>query len=247
MAENSTDAPGGSRTPPYVSFRTFLTLLEDFKEHGQPPQIDPSVLKRFSGSAGAQIVGALKYLGYVDDQKKCLPLLKEAVDTYKTDQFAAHLQKVLLSAYPFLAALDLKTATPGMFADAFRKSFSAKEDVLRKSRTFYIHAASVADIELGPRLKSGGTTSAPANGSGGRKRGRPKAKVDQDHHIDDHKDERQSSDWKATQPIQKALEYQLIDLMSEPDIDDSVKQSIWSLVQYLMNRKTKKQTATATE
>ena len=37
-------------------------------------------------------------------------------------------------------------------------------------------------------------------------------------------------------PTAKALEYQLIDLMSEPDIDDSVKQSIWSLVQYLTAR-----------
>ena len=38
----------------------------------------------------------------------------------------------------------------------------------------------------------------------------------------------------------KALEYQLIDLMSEPDIDDSVKESIWSLVQYLTARKAKR-------
>lgn len=37
----------------------------------------------------------------------------------------------------------------------------------------------------------------------------------------------------------KALEYQLIDLMSEPDIDEPVKQSIWSLVQYLTARKAK--------
>ena len=44
----------------------------------------------------------------------------------------------------------------------------------------------------------------------------------------------------------KALEYQLIDLMSEPDIDDEVKKSIWALVQYLMSRKAKKQTTTAT-
>jgi hypothetical protein len=42
-------------------------------------------------------------------------------------------------------------------------------------------------------------------------------------------------------PQAKALEYQLIDLMSEPDIDDAVKQSIWSLVQYLTARKAKKQ------
>ncbi|CDX23598.1 hypothetical protein MPLB_300004 [Mesorhizobium sp. ORS 3324] len=41
----------------------------------------------------------------------------------------------------------------------------------------------------------------------------------------------------------KALEYQLIDLMTEPDIDDNVKQSIWALVQYLTARKMKKATA----
>jgi hypothetical protein len=41
----------------------------------------------------------------------------------------------------------------------------------------------------------------------------------------------------------KALEYQLIDLMTEPDIDDNVKQSIWALVQYLTARKVKKATA----
>lgn len=41
-------------------------------------------------------------------------------------------------------------------------------------------------------------------------------------------------------PPPKALEYQLIDLMSEPDIDDTVKQSIWSLVQYLTARKSRK-------
>lgn len=37
----------------------------------------------------------------------------------------------------------------------------------------------------------------------------------------------------------KPLEYQLIDLMSEPDIPDDVKASIWSLVQYLAARKKK--------
>ena len=41
----------------------------------------------------------------------------------------------------------------------------------------------------------------------------------------------------------KALEYQLIDLMTESDIDDNVKQSIWALVQYLTARKMKKATA----
>lgn len=50
---------------------------------------------------------------------------------------------------------------------------------------------------------------------------------------------------KGTPP--KALEYQLIDLMSEPDIDDAVKQSIWSLVQYLTARKAKNKSGSVFE
>jgi len=38
----------------------------------------------------------------------------------------------------------------------------------------------------------------------------------------------------------KPLQYQLIDLMGEPDIGDDVKNSIWSLVQYLAEREKRK-------
>jgi hypothetical protein len=41
-------------------------------------------------------------------------------------------------------------------------------------------------------------------------------------------------------PLGKPLEYQLIDLMSEPDIPEDVKNSIWALVQYLTARKKKR-------
>lgn len=51
----------------------------------------------------------------------------------------------------------------------------------------------------------------------------------------------QQNQQRIEQP--KALEYQLIDLMTEPDIDDNVKQSIWALVQYLTARKMKKASA----
>ena len=242
MNDSVTEAPMPGKTPPYVPFRTFLTLLEDFKEHGIPPQIDASVLKRFSGSAGSQLASALKSLGYVDDQRKCLPSLKKAVDTYKTENFPGHLNEILAASYPFLNALDLQTATPSMFADAFRKALGAKEDVLRKCRTFYLQAAQQAGVEIGPRLKAGAAT-VSTNGVSSRRRFKSKSKPsealgvgsagipgDGVRHTDDQTGQHQHG---------KALEYQLIDLMSEPDIDDVVKQSIWSLVQYLMARKAK--------
>ncbi len=39
------DAGGGKgRTPPYIAYKTLLTLLQEFKVNGLPPQIDRSVL-----------------------------------------------------------------------------------------------------------------------------------------------------------------------------------------------------------
>lgn len=43
------------RTPPYVSFQTFLTLIEELKTNGLPPQIDRSVLRRFAGGVQSQL------------------------------------------------------------------------------------------------------------------------------------------------------------------------------------------------
>lgn len=233
QAEAGSEAQS-TRTPPYISFRTLLTFIEDLKNVGVPPRIDRSVLTRFSGGVGSQLLMALKSLGLVNEAGVPTQWLAALVTTYGTAAFKSPLQRVLRYGYPYLQELDLKTATPSMFADAFKEAVDAKEDVLRKCRTFYLHAAKEAGVEIGPRLEKGTQTRAPS--VNGRKRAKP-AKV---------------SDVSVVPPVQafvpvqshgKELEYQLIDLMTEPDIDDNVKQSIWSLVQYLTARKMKKAAA----
>lgn len=221
------------RTPPYVSFRSFSTLLDDFKTSGVPPRIDRSVLKRFSGGLGSQLLVALRSLGLMDEGGVPSDDLQILVDHYGTDDFPASLRHVLQASYPFLQAIDLTTATPSMFAEAFQNATSAKEDVLRKCRTFYLHAAKVAGIDIGKRLEAGTYTRTPS----GNGRRRKKTVM--------------TDDTPSPAPVspahvsaaQKELEYQLIDLMTEPDIDDNVKQSIWALVQYLTARKAKKAAA----
>lgn len=233
--DNAGNQPERGRTPPYVSFKSFTTLLEDFKSSGVPPRIDRSVLKRFSGGLGSQLLVALRSLGLMDDAGNPSDDLQILVDHYGTDDFPPTLRHVLGAAYPFLRTVDLTTATPSMFAEAFQNATNAKEDVLRKCRTFYLHAAKVAGIEIGKRLEAGTYT---RTGSGNGRR-RKKSRAD-DAPIS-------SLAQPVTAPImpptQKALEYQLIDLMTEPDIDDNVKQSIWALVQYLTARKMKKAAA----
>lgn len=143
------------RTPPYVAYATFRTLLEDLKTNGVPPQIDRSVLKRFSGGVGNQLLMAMKSLGLVTDQNTPTANLNPMVKAYGGPDYAKHLALALNHGFPFLGSLDLTTATPSMFADAFKDGTSAKEDVLKKCRRFFLQAASDAGVQIGPRIANG--------------------------------------------------------------------------------------------
>jgi hypothetical protein len=162
MSSEAEKSAPAVRTPPYVAYKTFLTLIDDLHTHSMPPLIDRSVLKRFSGGVGSQLLMALKSLGLCGDDNRPTQALAEMVAAYKHSQFKAEMRKALDFGYPFLKSIDLMTATPGMFADAFKVTGS-KEDVLRKCRRFYLAAAQSNDVQLGPRILGGGTKAPRAN------------------------------------------------------------------------------------
>jgi hypothetical protein len=164
-------AAASARTPPYVAFKTFVTLVDDLKTNGLPPRIDRSVLKRFSGGVGNQLLMGMKSLGLVTSENKPTTWLAGMVKGDSAD-FKVILKEALSYGYPFLRGIDLTTATPGMFADAFKTATGAKEEVLAKCRRFYLQAAVEAGVKIGPRLLEGG--SSPARQSSGSV-GSPKA------------------------------------------------------------------------
>jgi hypothetical protein len=151
---NEGGASGGYPTPPYIAYRTLGTLFGDFKEHGVPPVIDRSVLTRFSGGVAGQIMSALGSLGLMDDKKRPTEALAELVRAYETNAYKPLLRDLIVRNYPYVLKLNLETATPSMFADAFKNNLSAKEEVLRKCRTFFLQAARDVGIPIGPRIES---------------------------------------------------------------------------------------------
>jgi len=156
MAEegNEGGGTGAYPTPPYIAYRTLGTLFGDFKEHGLPPVIDRSVLTRFSGGVAGQIMSALSSLGLMDDKKKPTQDLAEIVAAYETDDYKPRLRQLIERNYPYVLKLNLETATPSMFADAFKNNLGAKEEVLRKCRTFFLQAARDVGIAIGPRIEN---------------------------------------------------------------------------------------------
>lgn len=162
---------GGGSThsiPPYIPFQTFLTFLKQLKTDGLPPQIDKSVLAKFSGGTQGQLKVALKAMGLMDENQPTQDL-DALVNAYETDAFNPMLKTLLERTYPYVFAIDLTTATPTMFADAFKVT-GAKEDVSRKCRTFFLHAAKAAGVPLGNRLLTGSVPRASNGGTRKRKK-----------------------------------------------------------------------------
>jgi hypothetical protein len=134
-------------------------------------------LRRFSGGLGSQLVMALKSLGIIDEASRPTANGQKVIRAFGTDEFKPYLRAVLESGcYAFLAPIDLQTATPSMYADAFKVT-GAKEEVLRKCRTFYLHAAQFAGIPIGPRIAKGGHSPRGGNSNGRRKKEKSQSEV----------------------------------------------------------------------
>ena len=144
-----------SGTPPYTSYRTFKTFIEDLHEHGVPSRIDRSVLTRFSGVVGTQLMHALRFLGLIEDDGRPTERLKELVNAHGTGHWTATLLERLRQEYTPMFAIDLETATPSHFNEAFRKAFPAADAVVQKCVTFFLYAANDAGVKISGRVLKG--------------------------------------------------------------------------------------------
>ncbi len=223
---DETGANGAGTIPPYIPFQTFLTFLKQLKTDGLPPQIDKSVLAKFSGGMQGQLKVALKSMDLMDEGKPT-DELATLVDAYETPSFEPCLRALLQRTYPYVFDIDLMTATPTMFADAFKVT-GAKEDVSRKCRSFFLHAAKRAGVPLGNRILTGTVPRASSNGAAKRRH-----KAAKPHESSSGIDSGKPDTGKHDQISDKALEYKLVDLMKEEGVDDAERAAIWTLIQYL--------------
>ena len=143
------------RTPPYTSYRTFKTFIEDLYEQGVPSRIDRSVLTRFSGVVGTQLMHALRFLGLIDDQGRPTQRLVELVNAHGAGRWSEKLLELLRQEYAPIFAIGLETATPSHFSEAFRKAFPAADAVVQKCVTFFLYAANDAGVKISGRVLKG--------------------------------------------------------------------------------------------
>ena len=237
MAETATNGSGergkGAQLPPYTAFASFKSALAVLKEHVIPNRIDRSIWgNKFSGSVATQILTAFRFLGLIDQDGVPQPKLRKLVKSLNEDEWKGELDAVIRDGYSPIFSLDLEKATANEFAEKFRTSYGAEGETGRKCMTFFLHAAKEADVPVSAYLltnvksRSSASTkrkprrrdTAGTGGSGGGSR-------DQLHNPP-----------KVDPMTDTALEYKLVDLMKNDDVNDSERNAIWTLIQYLTRR-----------
>jgi hypothetical protein len=142
-------------TPPYTSYRTFRSFIEDLREQGLPSRVDRSVLGRYSGIVGTQLMHALRFLGLIDAEGRPDERLGELVRADAEGRWPDALRDLLRRAYAPLFAIDLEAATPSHFNEAFRRAFPAADAVVQKCVTFFLYAAADAGVRISGRVLKG--------------------------------------------------------------------------------------------
>lgn len=210
------EAERPTRIPPYVSYKTFKTFLDDLNVHGVPNRIDRSVLMRFSGTVGTQLLSALRWLRLIGLNDEPTDDLRNLANAHGSNDWQTTLTAVVADRYAFVMNLDLARITPGQLSEVFRKNFTSKEDVLRKCEAFFLHAVQDAGIEINARILK---RTRQQRAASPRRRARTQEPKDTE---------------PEETPAEVATPYEnLIEILDPSKMDDQEQQAVWTLIRYL--------------
>jgi hypothetical protein len=215
--------------PPYATFSPFTNLLNKLRDTQVPSRIDPSVFNNASGSLSYSVIAALKSLKLIaadgTPNASFVNLVKAEDEERKL-----LLREALPNAYPtfFDGTFDIDRATAGQFDEHLRTRYEAKGSTIDKVASFFIAAANYSDLPLSQLVKDRKPVS--SSSSSGKSRKQRKQSQEQGGN---------GSDAPPPPPppmSDKALEYKLVDLLKDADIQDAERNAVWALVQYLARK-----------
>jgi hypothetical protein len=233
MADNEPEtASGGKTAPPYVSYRTMKTFVQDLHEHEVPGKIDKDVTKRFSGSVAKQLMTAIRFLELVDKHDTPRPKLFELSETFGTDRWSSSLSDLLRTQYaPIFKAVDLASTTPTQVHAAFKDTYGGKDDVLKKCELFFLQAAKEAGIPLSKRITVTTRTRGPNKAKRVISRNENTGPEDNPHSGTRRKHRHVGHD-DATQGAYQVL----VNILDPVSMSEDERKAVFTLIEYLKRR-----------
>ncbi|MDQ4112042.1 MAG: hypothetical protein M3306_13235 [Actinomycetota bacterium] len=168
-AEEQTQNDTAGFKPPYMSFMTFWNFVGGLAAHPLPPQIDRSLMGSKSGTDQTHLVAALKAFGLIDEEHKVLPPLVRLTEASEDERKSVFAELVRRN-YAGPLAVSKENGTASQLETSFRESFGLTgAETVRKSITFFLHAARMSDVQLSPHFKA----TRPGQGAPGQAKRRP--------------------------------------------------------------------------
>jgi len=224
MPSGSPERARYTRTPPYTSYRTFKTFIEDLHQHGVPSRIDRSVLTRFSGVVGTQLMHGLRFLGLIDDGGRPTQRLKALVNAHGAANWSDTLMELLRQEYAPMFGIELENATPSHFSGAFRKAFPAADAVVQKCVTFFLYAANDAGVKISGRVLKGRKPRSPTPPKKGT---RPRFAHPRQIETGTSQPRPAPSAVEGKKPSEVLLTY-----LDPKEMDDEQQAAIWTLLKF---------------
>lgn len=227
--------------PPYVPFTTFRNFINGLVDNGLPSTIDKSLMPTLSGGMQSTLLISLKSTGLIEESGKPTPRLERYVrgdDAQRQEVMV----EVLREGFPYLfrEGVDLKRMTPAQFDKLIRDETDVSSSTLDKVASFFLAAAKELGIEISSHLtkrknafKRSPKAKSEERSDNGDENGKEKARQ-----KDEGNGEGCGSNHDKSRS-NKAMEYELVDLMKDPEVGDVERNAIWTLIQFLTRNKQK--------
>ena len=211
---------------PYVPWSTYINFMTSLTEYPLPDHIDRSVVSHLSGSVQSILLIALRSTGMILDHGVPSDRLRHYIAASESER-----KRVLLDglkdAFPFFfdGGIDLVKTSPQKFDERLRELGGLSGSTLDKGANFFLAAAEHIGIEVGAYLKKRKPSS--------KRPSRPRRQKESPSSIDSSEATLHSVQTSDGEISEKALEYRLVDLMSDASDNDEVLTAIWTIVRFL--------------
>jgi hypothetical protein len=148
--------PKDELTPPYMSFGVFRSTVDQLAKSTVPSSpFDRRVLDQLSGADYGALMSGLRFLGYVDEERRATPKFRELVRaSIDSDRFKEELLGTLNERYaPIVAGVDLQHGSASELEKAFRENGGVPAgQMLTKTVRFFVKALQECGIEISPHI-----------------------------------------------------------------------------------------------